>query len=178
MYFLRILENWIYAIIFSIIKFPYWLLSTKVKNIFVTVLVYIGIGSSLFFSFMYMPANVIIVLYVFICLIYAIVKTYKEQTMIEKAHLDYCINYNRSRNNSNTSGNNNQSDNKQSRQNTTQSNTGAYSHFFEGCKTKEDARKRRNELIKIYHPDQGMGTGEMIKMINEQYDDFISTLRD
>lgn len=41
--------------------------------------------------------------------------------------------------------------------------------FFAGVKNEESLKKRYRELMKIYHPDNISGDGEIVRMINREY---------
>ncbi len=46
-------------------------------------------------------------------------------------------------------------------------------NFFDGCNDKESIKKRYRDLIKTYHPDQGNGSAETFKQINDQYNSLL-----
>ncbi len=50
-----------------------------------------------------------------------------------------------------------------------ESNIG-FETLFSGCDSLRSLTKRRNELIKIYHPDNGNSDDRMIKIINDEYE--------
>ena len=43
-------------------------------------------------------------------------------------------------------------------------------NHFEGCRTKEDYKKRYRELCKKYHPDTGTGDAKIMSEVNVQYE--------
>jgi len=48
-------------------------------------------------------------------------------------------------------------------------------NFFAGCQDVASAQKRRRDLSKLYHPDAQSGDDSVIKVINNQYDEFVRT---
>jgi hypothetical protein len=51
--------------------------------------------------------------------------------------------------------------------------------FFEGCKTQEELKSKRNELIKQYHPDKAGGSkaaNDIWSVIQEEYDVCLKSL--
>lgn len=42
--------------------------------------------------------------------------------------------------------------------------------FFSGCHTKEEVAKRYKALVKVYHPDSGVGDEDTFKKIKDEYE--------
>lgn len=55
-----------------------------------------------------------------------------------------------------------------------QSQTAAYrENFFKGVRSKEEAKKRYRELMKIYHPDNECGDNNITQIIQEEYEEIL-----
>ena len=64
----------------------------------------------------------------------------------------------------------NESKQKSEGRQSTGSQTGDVIDFFEYCTNSKDLKKTYDKLVKIYHPDNGIGDNEIMKKINIQYE--------
>ncbi len=136
-----------------------------------------------------MGAAIIFCVLTIIPLIVIVIKLVKSVKLAPELYLEAvaAINastyeYNNVKYSKNNSSNNKSHNREKEEQNYKQSSYNTSSHnedinnFFAGCKTVEDAKKRRRELSNIYHPDKNNGDTTMMQKINTAYDEFIKTI--